>query len=255
MVLLRRAARCGRLAALFAVLLVTGCASLVPTGLVGRQQVVFFPSPAISSDGGGRVLIQGRIFEPADDSLRRQAFISVAAGAMGIDPRNLEQSALFRERLGAFISDSEGRKSITVKLGERLVETPPTDPAGFFSTEVTLSAQEMVRAAVDGRIEFESVPLASGNPVRYKGREVIVPPEGVTVITDIDDTIKITSMRDPHEKLADTLYRPFKAVPGMSDLFQEWKRVRVFTDPGDLLALVNEGRRIQKKELRFLVIP
>jgi phosphatidate phosphatase APP1 len=113
-----------------------------------------------------------------------------------------------------------------VKLGERLVETSLTDPAGYFSTEVALSGQEMDRAAVNGRIEFESVPLASGNPVRYKGHGVVVPPEGVTVITDIDDTIKITNMLDTHEKLANTLYRPFKAVPGMADLFQEWKRRR-----------------------------
>jgi phosphatidate phosphatase APP1 len=227
MVLLRMAVRCGPLATLLAMLLVTGCASLEPKGLVGRQQVVFFPSPALASDSGdGRVLVQGRIFEPATDSLRRTAFISVAASAMGIDPRNLEQSALFRERVGAFISDSEGRKSITVNLGDRLVETPPTDPAGFFSMEVALSRGEMDRAAANGRIEFESVPLASGNQVRYKGQDVVVPADGITVITDIDDTIKITDMRDPHQKLANTLYRPFKAVPGMSDLFQEWKRRR-----------------------------
>lgn len=226
MMVLRMAARCGPLAALLAVLLVTGCASLEPKGLVGSQQVVFFASPAALSDDGGSVQVQGRIFEPATDSLRRTAFISVAASAMGIDPRNLERSALFRERLGAFVSDSEARKSIVVKLGERLVETPPTDAAGYFSTEVALSRPEMARVAATGRIEFESVPLASGNPVRYKGQDVVVPPEGLTVITDVDDTIKITNMRDPHEKLANTLYRPFKAVPGMSDLFQEWKRRR-----------------------------
>jgi phosphatidate phosphatase APP1 len=217
----RQARRLGQASALLAtLLLVAGCASLQPRELVGNQQVAFFPSPAIvSADGGASVLVQGRIFEPASDSLRRTAFISVAAAAMGIDPHNLEQSALFHERLGALISDSEGHKSITVKLGERLVTTPQTDPAGYFATEVALSAREVDRLLVNGRIGFEAGPRAAGVAVA-------VPTDGLAVISDIDDTLKITDMRDPHEKVANTLYRPFKAVPGMADLFQEWKRQR-----------------------------
>lgn len=218
--MLRLARTLGQVTALFATLLIAACASLQPKELVGNQQVALFPSPAIvSADGGVRVLVQGRIFEAASDSLRRKAFISVAAAAMGIDPHNLEQSALFHERLGAFISDSEGHKSITVKLGERLIDTPPTDPAGYFATEVALSAQEADRLLVNGRIAFEAGPRATG-------LAVAVPPDGIAVISDIDDTLKITNMRDSHEKVANTLYRPFKAVPGMAGLYQAWKRQR-----------------------------
>lgn len=91
MVLLRMAARRGPLATLLAVLLVTACASLGPKGLVGRQQVVFFPSAAIpSDDGGGRVLVQGRIFEPATDSLRRTAFTSRSLPVQGRGNRRVD---------------------------------------------------------------------------------------------------------------------------------------------------------------------
>jgi phosphatidate phosphatase APP1 len=51
-----------------------------------------------------------------------------------------------------------------------------------------------------------------------------VPEAGLTVITDIDDTIKVTHILDAKEKEANTFVRPFVAVPGMSERYRSWQK-------------------------------
>ena len=42
-------------------------------------------------------------------------------------------------------------------------------------------------------------------------------------MTDMDDTIKVTDVLNHDEKIANTFLRPFKAVPGMPELYRSWK--------------------------------
>ncbi|RHZ54804.1 hypothetical protein Glove_423g35 [Diversispora epigaea] len=51
----------------------------------------------------------------------------------------------------------------------------------------------------------------------------LVEPEGISVISDIDDTIKETAvLSGPRAILANTFLQPFKDVPGMAKLFRFW---------------------------------
>jgi len=50
-----------------------------------------------------------------------------------------------------------------------------------------------------------------------------VPEEGVSVVTDMDDTIKDTHVLDRKEMLKNTFVRPFVAVAGMPELYRSWK--------------------------------
>ncbi len=52
---------------------------------------------------------------------------------------------------------------------------------------------------------------------------MIIPSRGVSVITDIDDTIKISNVLDKKELLRNTFLRPYRAVPGMARLFAVWQ--------------------------------
>ena len=44
------------------------------------------------------------------------------------------------------------------------------------------------------------------------------------VISDIDDTVKITEVRDRHAMLRNTFLREFQPVPGMADFYQTLAR-------------------------------
>jgi hypothetical protein len=48
---------------------------------------------------------------------------------------------------------------------------------------------------------------------------------GVSVISDIDDTTKITNVRSLRELLRNTFCRPFTAVPGMAQFYQQLGRI------------------------------
>jgi phosphatidate phosphatase APP1 len=43
------------------------------------------------------------------------------------------------------------------------------------------------------------------------------------VISDIDDTVKVTNVANRRELLANTLFREFRAVTGMPEIYREWQ--------------------------------
>ena len=51
-------------------------------------------------------------------------------------------------------------------------------------------------------------------------RALRVPNQGTSIISDIDDTIRITNVLNKHEMLMNTFVRPLKALPDMASLYQ-----------------------------------
>jgi phosphatidate phosphatase APP1 len=72
-----------------------------------------------------------------------------------------------------------------------------------------------------GSLEFEAV-LPEKDKRLFKGSLIFAAPAGITVISDIDDTIKITQVHDRKATLRSTLLEPFKPVEGMAQLYQTW---------------------------------
>jgi phosphatidate phosphatase APP1 len=202
-------------------LLSAGCA---PKGGPGAgEEIVFFPSPAsVSADGQSWALtIQGRIFEPTTGSIGRTELIDAIAKAADLD-YDEAKSAVFHERARYFLSDSEKNRRVSVRIGDQTFSLPASDKAGYFTAEIPLVKDEASKLAKDGVISFESLPTAA-NPGRFPGKVMLVPEEGVSVVTDMDDTIKETHVLDRKEMLKNTFVRPFVAVAGMPALYRSWK--------------------------------
>ena len=198
--------------------LFSSCALTSVNGPVRGQEVVFFPSPAsVLSDNQYLLTIQGRVFEPTEKSRAREALIDVLAPLVRAHPSD----PLFRERARYFLSDSNRNTLISVKVGDQAIVLPASDPAGYFTGNITLTGDEVMKLAKGDMISFQSVPTAT-NPRCFSGSVMLVPEEGVTVITDMDDTIKITDILNHNEKIANTFLRPFRAVPGMPALYRSW---------------------------------
>jgi len=187
------------------------------------EQIVFFPSPAaLSRDGKSWLLtVQGRIFEPAAGGKRRGRFIDAIAKVAGLT-KGEKVSGFLRQRAGYFLSDSAGKKRVSIKIGEQTFPLQASDAAGYFITQIPLAADEAIKLAKDGVISFESLPTVT-NRETFKGQAVLVPEEGIFVVTDVDDTIKETHMLKRKEMLKNTFVRPFAAVEGMSGLYRSWK--------------------------------
>ena len=55
----------------------------------------------------------------------------------------------------------------------------------------------------------------------FEGSVRLFPGSGVSVISDIDDTVKITNVTDRRQLLENTFFKPFEAVPGMAALYRD----------------------------------
>jgi phosphatidate phosphatase APP1 len=79
----------------------------------------------------------------------------------------------------------------------------------------------------------------------------LIPRRGISVISDIDDTIKESSIRDRRELLVNTFLRDFRAVPGMSAAYRAWQSLGVpvhyvSSSPWQLLPWIDEMLHVQQ---------
>lgn len=200
-----------------------GCITLSASpAFADQQQLVFGPTVAWAStvDGDTRWLIrvQGRVFKPAEASRKRQ----LAIDALAIKVPANRRDPLYRARAAYFVSDSESNVRVAIAIGDAVRTLPPSDSAGCFSADIELSTDEATRLARDGRITFEALP-GPHRPAHVTGTAVRVAPEGVIVVTDVDDTIKHTDIPHPAEARANTFVRPFEPVPDMPELYRSWQ--------------------------------
>jgi hypothetical protein len=168
------------------------------------------------------VPIHGVIYEPETNSIRRAALVGSLRLALGLDDDSVE-TAIFRRRVRLFLVDNQSGKTIRIRIGGRAFSAGKSAANGHFQTELTLSEQEIdaLRASGeirDGRLTFQTINPA-GDSRQFTGRVCVVEPEGLSVASDIDDTIKISEVRDKKKLLLNTFARQYAAVPGMADLY------------------------------------
>ena len=197
----------------------------VTSDIRSDEHAVFFPTPAHqdAKSGNWTVPIHGVIFEPEESSLKRRALISIIRRAIKLEKKS-EESELFRQRIRPFLVDNERGKKIVVRLGDKTVQLPKSGANGHFHGTIELS-DKAARGAVDkhGWATYRAV-MKPGDTRTFAGRVQFIKPRGVSVITDIDDTIKISHVTDKKELMKYTFLRPFEAVPGMADMYQTWAK-------------------------------
>jgi hypothetical protein len=184
-----------------------------------REKLLLAPT-LVGQSGPGQwtLVVRGRLYEPAEVSPGRQAAIDLLAPMVGAGRRD----PLFRARAGALVSDSVRDGRILIAVGDRRRPLAPSDPAGCIGGEIPLPDGEVARLARDGAIDFEAQP-ARPSAASARGRAVVLPPDAVIVVTDLDDTIKETNVNNHAEARANTLLRPFRPVEGMPELYRAWQ--------------------------------
>jgi hypothetical protein len=64
--------------------------------------------------------------------------------------------------------------------------------------------------------------LPDGDDRVFEGRVRLIGPSGLSVVSDIDDTVKITRIRSREEMLRHTFVLPFEAIAGMPEVYSQW---------------------------------
>jgi hypothetical protein len=194
------------------------------------EEVIFFPTLGrLSADGSTWVLdLHGWIFEREEGSWIRGGIHDLFVELAGLDMDPGEE-ALFRKRAGLFLADNERGKEIAIRVGEQVHRLEASEANGHFRGTLNLSRQEAARLASPAgaggasSLAFQAV-TPKGDERRFRGTVHLLEPEGVSVISDIDDTIKVSEVGDTKALLRNTFLRDFRAVPGMADLYRRWAK-------------------------------
>jgi hypothetical protein len=191
------------------------------------EVVVFYPTAAHydASNSQWIVPIHGVIYEPEQDSSKRAVVVASIRRAAGVETETLAAQRL-DERVRLFLVDNERGKTISIRLGTDLYEVGTSGPDGHFQADLRIPATRMEdlpsdQKSLDGFATFAAVTRA-GDARSFAGRVQLVPPQGVSIISDIDDTIKHTQVRDRKAVLTNTFLQEFQPVTGMAELYRQW---------------------------------
>lgn len=183
------------------------------------ERVVFFPTFAYRAADSWVLPVHGWIFEPELDSHWRAALTDALGDVLELETTPAER-ARYQRRLRWFLVDNERGKAVPVRIGGRRFRLAESGADGHFNGALTIPADALAAAAGD------FVPLRAitrdGDARRFSGRVQLVGPQGVMVVSDIDDTIKVTEVLDRRAMIRNTFYRPFRAVPGMAAVYRRW---------------------------------
>ena len=129
------------------------------------------------------------------------------------------EAKIFQQRIRYFLVDNEGRQTISIRLGDREYEVGTSESNGHFRGTLRLSAAKVEQLlddqdAKDGWLSFEAVTRKSDNR-RFAGQVQMIGRHGLSVISDIDDTIKHSQVGELKAVLANTFLRDLQPAPGM----------------------------------------
>lgn len=187
------------------------------------QQVVFFPTYADydATQRLWRVRVRGWAHEPAHESLVRRTLLKVAPRLTGVhaDP---ERSARLRQRLWPFVAFGRRAWRVEVLVGGLRHVLPPTSDDGHVQSLQLLPA-DTVQPEMDASSGRSYLNIAATGTEEGAAEVELIGPAGVSVISDIDDTIKVSNVTDRNALLSNTLLQAFRSVPGMSDAYRRWE--------------------------------
>ena len=146
---------------------------------------------------------------------RRPGARTLFARYLGInlDALSAPEQAAFSERTKLFLVDVQKNKTLTLITSDgSKIQLSKTDTYGASNELVTLPMTEQ-----NSLWENYSV---QGPQQKFKGRALRVPNQCVSIVSDVDDTIRDTNVLNKHEMLMNTFVRPLKALPSMASLYQ-----------------------------------
>jgi hypothetical protein len=192
------------------------------------QRVVFYPTFGRRASGGWEVSIHGALFREGVEDFRKKFFLGLLRRVLKIKRDDLH-CALFRQRIAGFLLREQGGRHLAIELAGREHVLPKrTRRNGHVRIRLLLSDSEVERATGEPSLRSHWLPFraatAAGDPRSFPGAVRLVLPTGVSVISDIDDTLKHTGVGDRKELLANTFLHKFEPVDGMADVFRRWAR-------------------------------
>ena len=203
---------------------------------VPENRVTFYTT--YGAQHGDNWIIPLRVWVHEEPDLARELMAKAVRDELveraGMQELDQVQKDRFLYRADGFIADSESRETISFSFDNdpRALRyqlhnadgDSDTDRNGLIEGAIALSnetAQELLAAqsSDNGWLTFRAVSEDHGGV----GRVRLIEAEGVSVVSDVDDTTKVTNIPSGEaEVLKNTFFREFTAAPCMADLYQSY---------------------------------
>jgi phosphatidate phosphatase APP1 len=184
------------------------------------RRICCFPSLGIPVDGGWQIDVHAWCYR-----LRaHRVVIPLVRKALGFERVRLSaiEKQTFAERARWMFADNLRGQAIAVEAAGEIVVRGRTRPNGRLRASIIVKA----RPPHDGHerppceVAWVSQPSTEATPLEIH----FLAPDGLSIISDIDDTIRISHVRDRAALLRGTFVEPFRPVEGMADLYRAWSR-------------------------------
>jgi phosphatidate phosphatase APP1 len=177
----------------------------------------------LSSDGEHWIVdVHGDVSAPSKLSFGKRMLLKLLARAMRAGHTDL-CSSLFQERIARFVAKDRGGRRVAVRIGEAIYRLPKkTRRNGHFQAAVLVPrslADHFAENAAVGAEQYLQLDMLGADAM---GQAYLINPTGLSVISDIDDTLKHSYVACKQTLLANTFLRPFEAIPGMARVFRDW---------------------------------
>lgn len=197
-------------------------------------EVQLFPTIGypIATNSLWRIQIQGRISQSAPAGFGKRLMLRGLIRALDL-PSETAQGELFQHRIRGFLTAPIAGARVQVELaGQHYVLRRKSKASGLFNCKLDLTTRQLQNYRTyglsslpdlqkDHREFLQKWDIGLGqtsSPVFLAERR------GVSVVTDIDDTIKVTDVNSRRRMLQRTFAEQFVAIDGMAKIYQNWSQ-------------------------------
>lgn len=192
-------------------------------------EVQLFPTFGYPIAGGTlwRIQIQGRICHKAPVTFGKRLMLKGLIRALDISPA-IASSELFQSRIKGFLhAPITGARMQVSIAGQPFVLRGKSKSSGLFTTKLDLPIQQLSQFKTYGEAPVSSESTDCTHTWDIGFGQVTSPiflaqSRGLSVISDIDDTIKLTEVNSRRKMLHRTFAEPFEAIDGMARVYQRW---------------------------------
>ena len=201
-------------------------------------EVQLFPTVGyrLRSDSLWRIQIQGRISQASPASLGKRIMLRGLIRALNL-PADVAQGDLFQNRVRGFLAAPIAGARIQIELaGQHYVLPRKSKSSGLFQCKLDLTDKQLESFKRYGCVKFRepSSPSQEANQMEVlqkwdvglggqaSSQVFLAERTGISVVTDIDDTIKLTEVNSRRRMLQRTFSEPFESIEGMAHIYQRW---------------------------------
>lgn len=200
------------------------------TDVDSSDHVVIYPTVGhLTRDGAAwRIDVYGTVYAAGSVNPRKRLLLRLLQRVAKVQPTD-SQRELFESRIREFIAPTHRGKRVALRVGEQVYRLQhATKRNGRFQGTVRLSPAELDELHASGNLSAGllrfDVLSRDGEATNFNLHAHLLDHHGVSVISDIDDTIKVTDVHSRQALLQNTFLREFRTIDGMSSLYQNWAK-------------------------------